>query len=173
MDKTPFSMIPVEDLKCGFKDDERLGESNSNTYQGTLFGLRVAAKVIPGKSREEVEKILEEQQTTWREINNPYICLYLGASYHLEKGLVLISERMDVDLDTFMTKNENNAPSLFQRMRMAYQIACGLTWTARKLPHHNLKPTNILVAGLSETQEWTENSGCKVADFGIESIESR
>lgn len=75
---------------------------------------------------------------------------------------------MDTDLKRFIEKNQKSVPSLFQRINMAYHIACGLNWGVEQmnLRHNDLKPSNILLSGTVDGK-WVSTSKCKVTDFGL------
>lgn len=104
-----------------------------------------------------------------RELNHPNICLLMGTCFVHEKGknkLLLIYELMDEDLNSFTnnTLKRGEMPTLFQRLKIASQVASGLSWVASKgIIHGDLKPTNILRKG----------NVYKVTDFGLATFENR
>lgn len=104
-----------------------------------------------------------------RELNHPNICLLMGTCFVAQGGnskLLLIYELMDEDLNSFInnTTKRKEVPTLFQRLRIASQIASGLSWVASKgIIHGDLKPTNILRKG----------SIYKITDFGLATFEIR
>lgn len=72
-----------------------------------------------------------------RELNHPNICLLMGTCF-VQQGkknkLLLIYELMDEDLNSYInnTTKRKEIPSLFQRLKIASQIASGLSWVASK-----------------------------------------
>ena len=78
----------------------------------------------------------------------------------------MVYELMDEDLNSYInnTTKRKEIPTLFQRLKIASQIASGLSWVASKgIIHGDLKPTNILRKG----------SIYKVTDFGLATFEIR
>ncbi len=110
-----------------------------------------------------------------RELNHPNICLLMGTCFIAQGGhskLLLVYELMEEDLnsckkleneffffflffqDIVNTTKRDEIPTLFQRLKIASQIASGLSWVASKgIIHGDLKPTNILRKGGSEKKE--------------------
>ena len=83
-----------------------------------------------------------------------------------QSKLLLVYELMDEDLNSFInnTTKRKEIPTLFQRLKIASQVASGLSWVASKgVVHGDLKPTNILRKGAI----------FKVTDFGLATFEIR
>ncbi len=73
---------------------------------------------------------------------------------------------MDEDLNSYInnTTKRKEVPTLFQRLKIASQVASGLSWVASKgIIHGDLKPTNIL----------RKSAIFKVTDFGLATFEIR
>ena len=104
-----------------------------------------------------------------RELNHPNICLLMGTCFipaGSNSKLLLVYELMDEDLNSFInnTTARNDVPTLFQKLKIASQVASGLSWVASKgIIHGDLKLTNIL----------RKNSIYKVTDFGLATFEIR
>ena len=125
-------------LKCVQKPTEILDDYN---IEATESAIERASNVV----NVQLEHLAKEQAIC-RQFYNPHLLLYLGATKTEDGQLVLVSERMDTDLNKFIQEHaDKSQPSLYERMKMGYQIACGMDWLFNKVKHFDLKPSNILV----------------------------
>jgi len=97
-------------------------------------------------------------------LRHPSIVHVFGLAYSLKRNTItlgIVEELMDVDLGTFLKKNQKIL-NLNQKLNITIQISNAFLFVhSRKFVHHDVKPGNILISKKSD-----DDFEIKISDFG-------
>jgi serine/threonine protein kinase len=98
--------------------------------------------------------------------HHPQLLLYMGCSSDERAPLMIVTERMDCDLEQFLSTDAvAKRLQLIDRLRIAKDVALGMNWLHRSTPvfvHRDLKPSNILIDRAT--------LAVKICDFGLTQV---
>ncbi|KAI3906480.1 hypothetical protein MKX01_029095 [Papaver californicum] len=158
-----YSRDEIEAATDFFSEAKKIGEGGyGKVYRCSLGHTPAAVKVLqPDESdKTKKEEFLMEVEIL-SQLRHPNLVLLLGACPDI---CCLVYEYMENgSLDERLFCHERTPPlPWFIRFRIAYQVACGLSFLHRSVPepiiHRDLKPGNILL---------DRNYMSKIADVGL------
>lgn len=141
---------------------ERIASGSfGEVFRGQVLGTPCATKVFKRQGASFKMKMAElrKEIDIMRRIRHPNIVALLGISTTPTKEVVILMELMQGTLNDYRTNNRD--PSDFDRLRIARDIARGLSWLHTRSPpilHLDLKFDNVL---------YDANGIMKVTDFGL------
>lgn len=150
-------VIPCKELN--FDKTVTIGSSTGSVYKATCRGSVVAVKIIPTSESVKVMMEYRKEMAALSNVRHPNVVLFLGTCAVADK-LLIITELMSNDLSQLMNSSTFDSLSLTQRLHMARETACGMTWLHDicNIIHRGLKPANLLL----------DNSfHVKICDIGI------
>jgi len=155
--------IPPEEIIFDPKTDLLGGGAYGKVYKATCRGKKVAVKVPKKQTLSESElKSFKNEVEIMRQIFHPNVVLFLGACTKPGK-VMIVSELMQSDLEKLIHNPDVEPPSLFQRMKMAYDAALGMNWLHGicNILHRDLKLANLMIG---------KDKTVKIGDFGFSQV---
>ncbi|KAI3910143.1 hypothetical protein MKW98_014528 [Papaver atlanticum] len=158
-----YSRDEIEAATEFFSEAKKIGEGGfGKVYRCSLGHTPVAIKVLKPDESEmtKKEEFLTEVEVL-SQLRHPNLVLLLGACPDIGSLVYEYMENGSLDKRLFC---HGGTPPLpwFVRFRIAYEVACGLSFLHRSVPepiiHRDLKPGNILL---------DRNYTSKIADVGI------
>ena len=152
--------------------ETKLGRgADATVYEVEWNGTLCAAKrlheiLLEDQSSGGVAKLIsnfEAECLTWSKLRHPGIVQFLGV--HLDRSSrlpVLVMEKMDTSLRTYLEDHRKEEFSLHQKMFVLRQVAQAMAYLHNQNPplvHHDLSPNNVLLNVVSFVT--------KVSDFGM------
>eukprot|EP01130_Rhizamoeba_saxonica_P013786 TRINITY_DN5920_c0_g1_i1.p1 TRINITY_DN5920_c0_g1~~TRINITY_DN5920_c0_g1_i1.p1 ORF type:complete len:526 (-),score=106.59 TRINITY_DN5920_c0_g1_i1:27-1604(-) len=135
----------------------KIGEGQyGDVWMAEYHGFPVACKIIKKTlTPRDAEKTIEELRLM-KKLKHPNVVLLMGACFNDKGQIMIVTEYASRgDLKTVAPTVKN----LFQRLKLALDIANGLSWLhVHNIVHRDLKLPNLLVS---------EDFTVKVADFGL------
>jgi hypothetical protein len=151
---------------CNIKSSEIqlgdiIGEGNfGRVYRAVCRGKAVAVKIISvDKCGADFVADFSREVEVMSKVNHPNICLYMGGCTSIPGRMMLVTPLYKVSLDRLLYSH-TAIMSLPLRMRIARDVALGMTWLHNTTPmmvHSDLKTPNILL---------DDNYNAVVCDFG-------
>ncbi|KAI3870614.1 hypothetical protein MKX03_030178 [Papaver bracteatum] len=158
-----YSRDEIEAATDFFSEAKKIGEGGyGKVYKCSLGHTPVAVKVLqPDESdKTKKEEFLMEVEIL-SQLRHPNLVLLLGACPDI--GCLVYEYMENGNLEERLFCEEGTPPlPWFIRFRIAYEVACGLSFLHRSVPepiiHRDLKPGNILL---------DRNYMSKIADVGL------
>jgi len=131
----------------------------ARVYRAKIRGTTVAMKEVLDRSNKILVKDLRNEIAVWRQTRHPNIVLFLGASFHITRGVQVLMEYMGGgDLETNI---EEGVITRSKAAKICKQVAMALAWlhgNESPILHRDLKPANILL---------DRDGNAKLSDFGL------
>uniref|UniRef100_A0A6B2L2Y9 Non-specific protein-tyrosine kinase n=1 Tax=Arcella intermedia TaxID=1963864 RepID=A0A6B2L2Y9_9EUKA len=129
-----------------------------NVYRAKCKNIDVVVKTKKHQvMTEETRNSFIREVKAMSQLRHPNICLYIGVCNEWDKFSIIQEYMKGGDLEK--TLNESPGISLYKRMQMGFEAACGIEWLHRcDFIHRDIKPKNLLI---------DSHGTIKVSDFGI------
>ena len=152
--------------------EEKLGKgADATVFAAEWNGTVCAAKrlhdiLLEDESPGGADKFIsnfEAECLTWSKLRHPSVVQFLGVHMDRRSRLpVLVMEKMDTSLRTYLEKHSKEQFSLHQKAFVLRQVTQALAYLHSQNPplvHHDLSPNNVLLNVVSFVT--------KVSDFGM------
>eukprot|EP01114_Cavostelium_apophysatum_P016435 TRINITY_DN4674_c0_g1_i1.p1 TRINITY_DN4674_c0_g1~~TRINITY_DN4674_c0_g1_i1.p1 ORF type:complete len:333 (+),score=76.53 TRINITY_DN4674_c0_g1_i1:111-1109(+) len=151
------SNIKFEDLEL----EESIGEGSfGKVLKGRYFGTYVAVKKLFNHEDRKMQKYIQRELATLKNIRHPQIVQFIGFSIH-SSGLYVVTEYVPGGDLTVYIDNFNMDFKWKDIMKVLIQVGQAMAYLhAKNILHRDLKCSNLLV---SDSTNW----GIKVCDFGM------
>ncbi|KAF7806759.1 U-box domain-containing protein 34 [Senna tora] len=155
-----YTMDEIEEATNFFSDDFVIGEGGyGKVYKCSLDHTSVAVKVLNQDAINKKEEFLKEVEIL-SQLHHPHMVLLLGACP--ETGCLVYEYLDNGSLEDYLFKKGKPPLPWFIRFRIAFEVACGLSFLHNSKPepivHRDMKPGNILL---------DRNYVSKIADVGL------